>query len=501
MPGTALMGGAVVGGIRSNSAVYYNPAALSYIDSNTISVSAASYQLEYATIRNGGGAGIDLLSEQFQVIPLISVSGIYKTHKLSRSTFGYMLFTKNQTSNSFSYRFDGFKDAGIFDNNPHILGSDNYYDPPHSQVAYIGDYTLQTSMNELCFGLGYSYKISDHLAVGITPVVAYRTQSYAQSFVAKAFPDTSSNLFNKYQGNNGVGINSVGLSDNENIYFYNIRTYVKLAVALDFGNLKLGCNLTTQSINFGGRSSIARDIFYSGGYADTNSSTGNVYSYAFSLNDRQRNIKTRLVSPMSASLGVDYTIANTNIAVTAEYFAPLAPYNAATPGSANFLRPSWQNSTGTKINWSPLNSQNTLELVESARAVTNFAISVKQRLDKKIFALVSFRTDYSSYKKVTNDFWEYRFVDSLHPAGQKLSFSDINLYHFNIGLIKKNRKSDMHLGVTYTYGTNKSFTPLANIAHPLDNTNVLGVIPDFSHNATYQYDSYSLVLSYTYHIK
>ena len=501
MPGTALMGGAVVGGIRSNSAVYYNPAALSFIDSNTISVSAASYQVEYATIKNGGGNGVDLSSEQFQAIPLISVSGIYKTHKASRSTFGYMLFTKNQTSNSFSYRIDGYKSNTIFNNDPHILGYDNYLDSTHSPVEYIGDYELQTSMNELCFGLGYSYKISEHLALGFTPIVAYRTQSLSQSFVARAFPDSSSNLYSNYHGNNASGINSIAFNDIENTYFYNVRTYLKFAIALDFGTLKLGGTITTQSINLGGSANIARDIYYSGGYADSISYISNIYPFSYVLNDRQGNLNTTLISPYSVSMGIDYTIKNTNLCVTAEYFAPIAPYNAATPDSSGFLRPVWQNKRLAQSGLGAINSTNYLDLVESAKAVTNFAISIKQKIDKDLYALVSFRTDFTTYQKVANDLWEYQYVDTLHSPGQKLSFSNINLYHFNIGMIKKNRKSDLHLGITYTYGVNSSFQPLTNIANPLDNTNALGAIPDYKQAATYKYNSYSLVLGYTYHIR
>ena len=325
MPGTALMGGAVVGGIRSNSAVFYNPAALSYIDSNTISVSAASYQIEYANLKNGGGTGVDLFSDQFQAIPLISISGIYKTKKTSRSTFGYMLFTKNQTSNDFSYRFDGYKSNTIFNNDPGTLGYDNYVDSTHAPVEYIGDYNLQTSMNELCFGLGYSYKINEHVAVGLTPVVAYRTQSFTQSYVARAFPDSSSNLYNNDHGNNGVGISSIGFNDNEDIYFYNVRTYFKLALALDYGKLKLGAAVTTPSINLGGNAYIARDIYYSGGYADSASYKSNIYPFSYSLNDRQSNLASTFISPFSAAVGIDYTIHNTNLCFTAEYFAAVAP--------------------------------------------------------------------------------------------------------------------------------------------------------------------------------
>ncbi len=412
-----------------------------------------------------------------------------------------MLFTKNQTSNNFSYRFDGNKSNAIFNNDPSKLGYDNYLDSTHAPVEYVGDYNLQTSMNELCFGLGYSYKISEHVAVGVTPIVAYRTQNFSQSFEARAFPDSSSNLYNNYHGNNSVGIGSIGFNDIENIHFNNVRSYFKFALALDFGNLKLGGNLTTQSFNLGGHANIARDIYYSGGYADSVSYKSNIYPFSYALSDRQGNLNSTFISPLSVSLGIDYTIRKTNICLTAEYFAPIDAYNAATPDSAGFLLPVWQKKRIAQNGLGAINSNNYLELRESAKSVTNFAISIKQQVNRNIYVLVSFRTDFTAYQKVANDFWEYQYVDSLHAPGQKLSFSNINLYHFNVGLIKKNKRSDLHVGITFTYGVNTAFQPLANIANPLDNTNAFGAIPDYKQSATYSYNSYALVLGYTYHIR
>ena len=219
------------------------------------------------------------------------------------------------------------------------------------------------------------------------------------------------------------------------------------------------------------------------------------------MKSRQGNLSSTFISPFTISLGVDYTIRNTNICFTTEYFAPIAPYNAATPYSSGFLLPVWQNKSLAQNGLSAINSNNFLELRESAQSVTNFAIALKQKVENNISVLVSFRTDFTAYQKVANDFWEYQYVDTLHPAGQKLSFSNINLYHFNVGIIKKNKKSDLHLGVTFTYGINSYFQPFTNIANPLDNTNALGAIPDYKQYATYKYNSYSLILGYTYHIR
>ena len=83
MPGSrsALMGGAVVGGVRDNSSIFYNPGALGFVDTNTISVSASTYQYEIGHVYNGSGIGINLSSQKFETFPLVSLSGIINPKK------------------------------------------------------------------------------------------------------------------------------------------------------------------------------------------------------------------------------------------------------------------------------------------------------------------------------------------------------------------------------------------------------------------------------------
>src|SRR5210317_1961792 len=47
---SALMGGAVVGGVRDTSAGFYNPGALGFVNQPSLSVSANGYQLERLSI-------------------------------------------------------------------------------------------------------------------------------------------------------------------------------------------------------------------------------------------------------------------------------------------------------------------------------------------------------------------------------------------------------------------------------------------------------------------
>ncbi len=48
---SALMSGAVVGGVRDTSAGFYNPGALGFVKASTFSVSANGYQLESVSVK------------------------------------------------------------------------------------------------------------------------------------------------------------------------------------------------------------------------------------------------------------------------------------------------------------------------------------------------------------------------------------------------------------------------------------------------------------------
>jgi hypothetical protein len=238
----------------------------------------------------------------------------------------------------------------------------------------------------------------------------------------------------------------------------------------------------------------------------------------YNFNDRQQKIKTKYKSPYSASLGIEYQFkTKTTIAFTGEYFCAIKPYNLATPGDTSFLRPVWQNKAYGVAGAGQINSSQYLRITEASQAVANFALAIQQVVSKKIDIVASFRTDFTSYKKAANDFWEYGNVDQALLPGLRLSFSDINLYHGALGIVIKNKKSDIYLGVNYTAGLNKSFQPLNNIANPGDNTNNLGAVAAmysqqslaaFSNGsnptgqlATYKYAAYSLILGYTQHFK
>jgi hypothetical protein len=64
------MGGAVVGRVKDNSAIFYNPACLSFIDTSSVSINADLYQLEKTRIENALGDQKDFNNNNFKNLPL-----------------------------------------------------------------------------------------------------------------------------------------------------------------------------------------------------------------------------------------------------------------------------------------------------------------------------------------------------------------------------------------------------------------------------------------------
>ena len=185
----------------------------------------------------------------------------------------------------------------------------------------------------------------------------------------------------------------------------------------------------------------------------TNSNSPSI-PYSYVLNDRQQHLKTTYKSPLSASVGIQYKFkSKTTISFTGEYFGAVAAYDLATPNSQAFLRPMWMNSNSINNNnlqtfsLYQINSDVYLRILEASQSVANFGFAIQQEVSKKIDLVASIRTDFTSFKKASNDFWEYQYVDTLHAPGLNLNFSNINLYHLTFGVIIRNKKSDVYLGV------------------------------------------------------
>ncbi|MCK5877359.1 MAG: hypothetical protein KAG43_06975, partial [Candidatus Marithrix sp.] len=353
---SALMGGAVVGGVRDTSATFYNPGALGFVKKSSFSVSANAYQVELASIDNGAGTDEprEIESRKLNIIPLL-ISG---TTTFGNNTFGYSLIGKNQSSIKLSGRQTEITD--IIDSNSSYI---DYNSLGYNGIAFQGvedyrsQFTYSSEVTEMLGGLSWSTNIYPHISLGVSSFFGYRTQSYNNSKVARAVNNNSQFVASEDK-----------FSDAD---FYNVRTFFKFGIAADFDKLKLGATLTTPSVSLFGSGSVgAGNVRFKGDDID----------YGIIGDDRQNDLDATYKTPMSLALGMEYQLTKqTLVATTIEWFTEQSNYEIMTPRSKQFLVGS---------NGLSLDSKEILTMQDGAASIVNFAFAVEHVFSKIITGYV-----------------------------------------------------------------------------------------------------------------
>jgi hypothetical protein len=182
-PRCSILGNAIIGSVKDNSSIYYNPGYLAMVDSNNISISASVYQYDMLNVRDGAGIGLDLKSSQTQILPSL-VSGTYQFKKSRKHKFGYCILTKNQT---------GIKTSSRIDQELNIIPDFNN----EGNEDFIGQFALKTTLNEQWFGGCYSYKFDNQFSVGFTALVSTTTVNGGIKILQEAVIMLSSTAFDR----------------------------------------------------------------------------------------------------------------------------------------------------------------------------------------------------------------------------------------------------------------------------------------------------------------
>ena len=402
---SALMGGAVVGGVRDTSAGCYNPGALGFIDNPSLSVSGNAYQYQTIEIRNGIGFAEDLKSDRIQAVPTL-LSGIMKFENAPDHTLGYSVISKTNFAAKFTGRIEGFGDIIPEDRSP-------------GEEEFIGQVSDDTDTREIWFGGSYAYKISENISVGGSVFIPVRNQNGNSTYVARTISSDSD-------------VTSVtGLTSTD---YYNIRALGKFGAAADFSPLRVGLTFTTPSLDITGDGEVSRDL------TATNIAAEGTDPFSFVANDRQDGLDAEYESPLSVALGADFTIeeSGTTIAFAVEYFDSTDAYGVISPEDRPFLRPS-DAETG-------FSSADFLRVYSSADEVVNFSIGVEQEITKNTKGYLSFRSDMSSRE------------DNVEQAGIDPTIASYDLYHVTAGGAYRTERSEIAFGLMYSFGTDDNYS-------------------------------------------
>jgi hypothetical protein len=441
---STLMGGAMVGGVSDNSAVFYNPAALSFINNPGLSIDANVYKMDKILISDGAGEGMNLNSAQLSVYPQI-ISGMVNLLKNDRFRISYTMLTRNHNNLLMNTRYTGNTDQGNTDKQM------------PAATSYAGAFDYINQLNEQWFGIGMGYKISEKLGIGASVFTSYRGQTYQLTNYVREVKNVDSNYVYSTRTND------------EAIKYYTFSLLGKVGLTYFTEPWKFGLTITTPSIGLYGKGSIQREnsnIVVSEIPVDV---AGN-----FIIMDSKNDVKAVYRHPLSIAAGIDYQSSGTRLAISAEYFFRINSYHLIEPESEPFVYPPFlSESENIKAEIDAY-----LHIENAAKPVFNIAIGFSQIIYRQLSLLLGVSTDFTNYD-ITDESNEL-----LH------GFGGSDIYHFSSGISYQRKKSSLCLGFSYAMSPDRQVPPYTFINQT----------PDFTSNALLSAHMYTVVLGYTYYL-
>ncbi len=449
----ALLGGNVVGSPDDNSSIYYNPGFLGVIDSSTLNLNANIYSYDRLSIKNGAGSNIDILSRQPNIYPQF-LSGTLKMDKESPITWSYALFTRNHSN--YYMRTRHAAQYNVIESHPGL-------------ESYIGSFEYSNQLDEQWGGLGFGYKISEKLAIGLSTFIGYRFQNYQFSFFTRLLSEKTDGT-PYFASTNWY----------EDIYLQEFYILWKAGFSLDLGKFKAGLSISTPNLSLYGWTNVQRE---NSQYNLRESINEDAYSDIL-LIDRQESLPTHVKFPWSFALGFSYQL-NPKIQLlsTCEYFTKIDLYTMVEAEKQNFIYP--EDSPYAPF----LKDIDFLSVSSVANAVFNFGLGMEYSFNEKYTLLGGFRTDYSHFKASERE-------DFDQPGILFISSFDMDLYHLSGGLTINKNNSRFTIGVNYCFGREYGLDQMVNFTEPTDYNYLVGNNQPI---ADVLINSYSLIIGYLHY--
>jgi hypothetical protein len=435
---STLTGGAMIAGVRDNSASFYNPGGLAYIEFPNLSVDGNIYKLDKIKLSDGGGTGINLNSAQMSIFPSI-LAGMISYVKVPGLKLSWSILTKNYNNVLMSTRYA--KEGST----PSITGSDQY----------LGELDYVNQLNEQWFGLCLSYRLLKNLGIGITNFGTYRGET-------SSITNNSREVL--LEGTNASMSQS---NSTQTMKYVTVGTLFKVGIDWELKHWRFGLTVTTPSILLYGNGSTRREDSY---YSTFPAGTSGQQPYMIRAENKSADAKYR--HPWSFGLGVEFRTEKTRIAFSAEYFLAIKSYNIMSPDANPMIYPAslkdsaqMQTTIGHYLYYST-----------ASKPVLNAGIGLDQMLGKSFSLLLGARTDFSSYTPTE----DARVM--THGTGQW------DLYYVSTGLSYHRPKQIITLGFTYGFSLHKHIDPIAIITP--------GSSPEVRSGVFAQ--SFGIVLGYTY---
>lgn len=464
-----LLSGAVIAGTRDNSAMYYNPGGLGFIDVPKVSISATAYGVDLVNLKNGAGTDLDLRSNKLVIYPQIA-SGSLTIKKNPKFKMVYGTLIRYRTALHFEQQTT--KNYDVFKNLP----GDEFYD---ARV----EYDFNSTGNWL--GGAFAYRINEHCSIGYSQFFSYLNLQYRQSLNI-----TSDNKLRD------IYFVSANYS-NINFTINNINSIEKIGFAYEKKvrkkeNLifKFGLTVTMPSLKIWSKSKVYQSLELNNIGDGTTSSLDTVKSVSSILNNSNSNIKTNYKEAASIGIGMELEGKRFRMNFAAEYFIAIKEYNLIKDNSLTVKRP--------VINNSPEYVTDFMTVQQATNHIVNFAIGAEYRLKTKEkkenkfttwSLLAGARTDFNNHDI------RYKKVKAVKGSQEAFNPDNWRYIHFSLGASFDRKTDKISFGIDYGLGITNKTLQAVNISEPDAQNYLLGIKQN---TVKPRIHSISLVMGYTY---
>lgn len=446
------MGGTAVVGKTDNSALYYNPGAIGFIDSTRITASSYVYGFEYTRLKNGGGNGIDLKSLRVNIIPQLLAGGVV-FKKVPRLKLVMGTLTRSRTNVRYVNENEGYYDV--------INGAEGL-ERYQARVEYYSGSIEQWA------GFGFAYRINEQWSVGAAAYGAY-THMEVRS--------TQSN--NTDAVNNGVPY-TASVNEYNSMILNQLSQVFKVGVSAHFKHVHLGAALTTPGFKIWGDGKMEKtfEVHNLNTFAtDTTLPAQQRSSYLIA--DIQRGLKTNYRVPLSASLGIKLVYPRFSLAISAEYFNGSKNQLIMAGSNQTVVRPTTNRSTDTLAGF--------MKLQTTILPVVNAGFGAEVVINNHVSALFGARTDFSNQA----DYLPNNMAFNI-PSAQSPKWDYVYL---STGFSYKLSMHNLTAGFDYGIGFSRSNTQVFNITEPTQDNYLRGNLQNSMKASIHKLN---FILSYTY---
>jgi hypothetical protein len=453
----ALLSNAVVAGESGVAAIYYNPATITEMKKNNLSLSANLFSVSFSNAKNALGSDFPAERTQLDVYPRI-ITLTLNPKKRPELTIEAAYFAK--TNNYMQINQGSTLNGDIIASNP-----GNEY--------FTAEYYLRSKFQDYYGGAGFGYKLSNTVAFGYSMMISYKDDQFYNLVNTNAFtmPETEPGAPGQYLSNAAYHVK---------YNMYDVRLVNKVGLTLKKNSWALGMNISFPSIKIFGDGTVVKQYEYTNIHKEAGNPEGfNSYS-----GGRQRKCTSHFKDPLSISAGANYYSPSRNsiLLFTVEYFFGVPAYDYIEahhdPGEDGY-------------NYSEVDPAEWLTFTAQQNPVFNAGVAYKQQISDKVMFSGGFRTDFNCLNPESSRVFPYNNRNNAYY---------FNVYHINYGLGFNFKRGSIILGMQFSHGQSKDERQIVNLTEPVEylSDSQMPLTGELQNNVVIRYNDISVYLGFMF---